>query len=133
MFKSIDHEELVPSDFEKSLNFYTEVLDFKIQTRWKVERPPLEEIAFIELGGTLIEMFSVKAPAPVSTEQWQVGCRKFALEVEDIDRAVEYLKTRGVEISREPVAIETLRRAEIKDPDGLSIELLQRGEGSVAQ
>jgi len=126
MFKRIDHIEIVPSDFERAINFYTGILDFKIQTRWKVDRPPLEEIAFIELGGSVIELFSVNNPAPVSTEQWQVGCRKFALEVEDVDRAIEYLRTKGVKISQEPVTAGTLRLAGIKDPDGLTIELMQR-------
>ncbi len=125
MFKRIDHVEIVPSNLERTLNFYTEILGFKIQWRRKSERPPLEELVFIELGGTLMELFSVKGPAPVSTEEWQVGCRKFAIGVDDVDKAVEYLKTKGVEISREPVTIETLKRAEIKDPDGLSIELRQ--------
>ena len=127
MFKRIDHVEIVPSDLERTLNFYTEILGFKIQWRRKSERPPLEELVFIELGGTLIELFSVKDPAPASTEQWQVGYRRIALQVEDMDKAIEYLKAKGVEISSGPVAIETLKRAEIKDPDGLSIELLQRG------
>ncbi len=127
MFKRIDHVEIVPSNLERTLNFYTEILGFKIQWRRKSERPPLEELVFIELGGTLIELFSVKEPAPVSIEQWQVGCRKIALEVENLDKTIEYLKTKGVEPSQKPVTVGTLRRAEIKDPDGLSIELLQRG------
>ncbi len=126
MFKRIDHVEIVPVDFERTLNFYTEIFGFKIQSRLKPERPSLEEIVFIELGGTLIELFSVKEPAPASTEQWQVGCRKIALEVENLDKAIEYLKSKGIEISSSPVTIATLKRAEIKDPDGLSIELLQR-------
>jgi len=95
--------------------------------KWKVERPPLEEIAFIELNGSVIELLSVKAPAPVSTEQWQVSCQRIALEVEDVDRAVEYLKSKGVEISQEPLTAGTLRLAGVKDPNGLSIELLQKG------
>lgn len=127
MFKRIDHIELVPADFEKTLKFYTEILGFEIQTRRKVERPPLEELAFIKLGDIVIELFSVKAPAPVSTEQWQVGCRKIALEVEDVDKAIEYLKAKGVEISRQPVTVGALRVAGIKDTDGLTIELIQRG------
>ena len=127
MFKRIDHVEIVPGNFERSLGFYTEILGFKIQSRRKVERPPLQEIAFIELGGTLIEMLSVKSPAPVSTEPWQVGCRKIALEVEDMDKALEYLKTKGVEISQQPASGGTSKSAQIKDPDGLSIQLLQKG------
>ena len=127
MFKRIDHTEIVPSDFEKSLKFYTEILGFKIQRRWKVEAPPMTEIAFIELGGTMIELFSVKNPAPASKKEWQIGCRKFALEVEDMDKAVKYLKTKGVEIPREPVTMGILTVAAIKDPDGLTIELIHRG------
>jgi glyoxylase I family protein len=129
MFKRIDHVEIIPSDFERTLNFYIAILGFKIQMRLKLERPPLEEIVFIELGGTSIELFSVKEPAPVSIEPWQVSYRRIALEVEDIDKAIEYLKAKGVEISSGPVAVEnlSLRVAAIKDPDGLPIELIQRG------
>jgi glyoxylase I family protein len=79
MFKGIDHVEIIPSNLERTLNFYTEILGGKIQWRHKIERPPAEEVIFIELGGSLIEVFSVKKPAPVSTEQWQIGYRRFAL------------------------------------------------------
>ena len=48
-----------------------------------------------------------------------------AIEVEDMDKAVEYLKAKGVEISSGPVVLGKSKRAEIKDPDGLSIELRQ--------
>ena len=126
MFKRIDHVEIVPSDLERTIDFYTQILGFKIQLRRKIETSVLEEIAFLELNDTVIELLSVKNPAPASTEQWQIGCRRIALEVEDMDRAVEYLRTKAVIISREPVAVGTLRVAEIKDPDGLSIELIQR-------
>ena len=121
MFKGIDHVEIVPVDFEKTLNFYIEVLGFKLQWRRKTERSPMEEIAFIELNGSLIELFSVKGPAPASTEVWQIGCRSFGLGVEDVDKAIEYLKTRGVEISREPTTVGTSKIAAIKDPDGLTV------------
>ncbi len=127
MFKRIDHVEIVPSNLERTLKFYTEILGFKLQWRRKSERPPLEELVFIELGGTLIELFSVKEPAPISTEQWQVGCRKNDIEVKHLDKDLESHQTKGVELSQKPVTVGTLRRAEIKDPDGLSIELLQRG------
>ncbi len=127
MFKRIDHVEVVPGDFERTLKFYTEILGAKIQWRRKSERAPLEEIVVVELGDLLIELFSVKEPAPKSTEPWQVGYRRFALQVEDIDKAIEYLKSKGVEIASGPVAVGNLRVAGIKDPDGLSIELVQRG------
>jgi glyoxylase I family protein len=42
-----------------------------------------------------------------------------------MDRAIEYLKGKGVEVSWGPVLLGTSKRAEIRDPDGLSIELRQ--------
>ncbi len=129
MFKKIDHIEILPGDLERSLKFYTEILGFKVNWRFKPVNAPIEEIVFIELGGTQIELFSYKGPAapPSAGEQWQVGPRRIGLLVEDMDKAVEYLKSRGVEISSGPRTTgEDLKLAEIKDPDGLAIELIQR-------
>jgi hypothetical protein len=42
-----------------------------------------------------------------------------------MDRAVALLKTRGIEPSWGPVKRPTYARAEIRDPDGNSIELRQ--------
>ncbi len=125
MFKRIDHVEIIPSDVEKTIDFYTEIMGFKIKSRRKVEASPLEEVIFLELDDTVIELMAVKNPAPVSTERWQVGFKAIAIEVEDMDRAVEYLKRKGVEITGGPITLGTSKRAEIKDPDGLTIELRQ--------
>ena len=125
MFKRIDHTEFVPADFEKTLCFYTEILGFKIMMRRKVDRPPMKEIIFLELNGTVIELVSVQNPSPRAADPWQIGYRMFALEVGDMDEAIAYLKSKGVEISMAPVNLGTSKRAEIKDPDGLSIELRQ--------
>jgi glyoxylase I family protein len=55
----------------------------------------------------------------------QPGLRMIALEVEDMDTAVKYLMSKGVEITWGPITLGKSKRAEIKDPDGLSIELRQ--------
>jgi glyoxylase I family protein len=87
----------------------------------------MEEVAFIELNGILIEMFSIKNPAPISKEQWQVGFRRIALEVEDMDKLVKQCKSKGVEITVSPGPVGSVKMAELKDPDGMSIQLMQRG------
>jgi glyoxylase I family protein len=125
MFKRIDHVEIIPRNFEKTIDFYTNILGFKIKVRRKVDKPPLIEIVFLELKDTVIEIMWVENPAPPSQEPWQVGYPRLALEVENMDKAVEYLKDKGVEISLGPINLGTSKRAEIKDPDGLSIELRQ--------
>ena len=125
MFKRIDHVEIVPSHFEKTIEFYTNILNFKLKERRRVAKPPLEEIVYLGLNGTVVELMSVQNPASLSEQPWQVGYRMIALEVEDMDRAIDYLKGKLVEISWGPVTLGNSKRAEIRDPNGLSIELRQ--------
>lgn len=126
MFKRIDHVEIITGDIEKSLDFYTNVLGFKVKERQKMSRPPLEEIVYVELNGTVVEFLAVDNPAPVTADPWQTRYRMMAIEVEDMDKAIEYLKSKGVEPSVPPVTVGGgSKRGEIKDPNGLSIELRQ--------
>ncbi len=85
----------------------------------------MKEIAFLRLGDTLLELISVKNPHPVSEEAYQVGYKRMALEVADMEGAVNYLKTKGIEMTWGPVNLGKSVRAEFEDPDGLSIELRQ--------
>lgn len=125
MFKRIDHVEITTGNLEKTLSFYTTILGFKVKERNRMDRPPLEEIDYLTLGDTMIEVLAVKDPAPPSTNAWQVGYRMMALEVDDMDRTVAELKGKGVDITRGPVSLGKSKRAEIKDPNGISIELRQ--------
>lgn len=123
MFKRIDHVEIVPSDVERTLDFYQTILGFKLKVRVQVDAPPMKEVIYLQLGDTVIEVISAEKPAVKSQEAWQVGYRAIALEVEDMEKAVEYLRERGIEMAREPVDLGTSIRGEIRDPDGLTIEL----------
>ena len=123
MFKRIDHVEIVPSDVERTLDFYQIILGFKLKVRVQVDAPPMKEVIYLQLGDTVIEVISADKPAVKSQEAWQVGYRAIALEVEDMEKAVEYLRERGIEMAREPVDLGTSIRGEIRDPDGLTIEL----------
>jgi glyoxylase I family protein len=125
MFKRIDHVEIIPKDFEKSIGFYTGVLGFVVKQRLKVAAPPLVEIAYLELGGTVLELMRVPDAACATTEPWSTGYRMMALEVEDMDQAIEYLARKGVAITWGPVDLGKSKRAEIHDTDGFPIELRQ--------
>jgi glyoxylase I family protein len=123
MFKRIDHTEIIPADFEETLTFYTDVLGFTSKERKKIDRPPMQEIAYLQLGDTILEVMAITGPAPVSQELWQVGFKRIALEVDSMESAIKYLVAKGVNITREPVNLGTSLRAEFEDPNGLSIEL----------
>jgi glyoxylase I family protein len=130
MFKKIDHVEIITDDLEQSLDFYTNVLGFTPKLRQHIERSTLGvplDVVLLDLGGTAVELLSYRgatvAPSPTSE---QLGYRMMALEVEDMDRALAYLKTKGIEPSWGPRVTEgRYCRAEIRDPHGHRIELRQ--------
>ncbi|HWI36400.1 MAG TPA: VOC family protein [Burkholderiales bacterium] len=128
MFRRIDHIELLTSAPERMLAFYREVLGFRESSRTRVPQTPLGplDIVYMELGGTTVEIMTYPTAAipPASTER-RLGYQLMALEVDDMDEALELLKRRGIAPSWGPVKRPDYARAEIRDPDGNGIELRQ--------
>ncbi len=125
MFKRIDHVELLPSDIERTISFYTDVLGFTLKERFAVDAPGLREVVFLTLGDTMLELLGAKCPVPAPGEPCTVGYAAMAVEVEDMERALAYLEGKGVECVWGPMDVGGSIRAEIRDPDGLAIELRQ--------
>ena len=125
MFKRVDHVEIVPRNAEKTIDFYVTILGFKIKSRNEVKMAPMREVIYLELGDTMIEIISADDPKPKSEVPWEVGYRGIALEVEDMAKAVDHLRGKGISIALEPVDLGDSFRGEIRDPDGLIVELRQ--------
>jgi glyoxylase I family protein len=123
IFKRVDHAEIVPRNAEETISFYVDILGFSIKQRKDIPVPPMKEVIFLELGDTVIEIISVDDPKPRSEEEWQVGCKGVALEVVDMSEAVNYLQEKGVALAWGPLELGDSVRAEIRDPDGIMIEL----------
>jgi glyoxylase I family protein len=86
----------------------------------------LLELAYLELGGTTVELMSYPEADPAPREPGErLGWRLMALEVDDMDAALAYLKGKGIEASWGPKKAPDYARAEIRDPDGNAIELRQ--------
>ena len=130
MFKRIDHVEVVTNQPERTIQFYTEVLSFKVRARQRIERSALGvplSLVYLELGGTTVELITYEgaalAPAPTGDH---LGYNLIALEVENMKEAIAYLKSKDVEVVWGPLVREGLyARAEITDPNGFHIELRQ--------
>ncbi len=129
MFKRIDHVEIVTDQLDRTENFYTEVLEFKLKARDRIERSGLGvpiDLVYLELGGTVVELISYDGaavdPAP---QKEHLGYRMIALEVDDMQQTADYLKQKGVDIVWGPRITQTYARAEICDPNGYHIELRQ--------
>jgi glyoxylase I family protein len=126
MFRKIDHVEVVTNELERSVEFYTGVLGFKLKVRDRVPLPNdgVLDIAYLDLGGTAVELLTYGGmPAEPAPQKLQLGYRMMALEVDDMKGALAYLKGKGVEAVWGPVFREKYDRAEIRDPNGYHIEL----------
>ena len=125
MFKRIDHVEIAPSDLERSIVFYTEVLGFRMKERVQIGSPVLKQVVYLELGDTMLEMLDYVDPAPAD-HTIRVGYRIMALEVDSMEETLAFLAEKGIEPTEPPVDVGGgSLRAEIVDPDGLPIELRQ--------
>ena len=129
MFKRIDHVEIVTDQPARTEEFYTEILGFEVKARDRIERSGLGvpiDLVYLDLGGTVVELITYEGatvdPAP---QQEHLGYRMIAIEVDDMQEAAEYLKTKGVDIVWGPRVAPTYARAEICDPNGYHIELRQ--------
>ncbi len=129
MFKRIDHVEIVTDQLDRTVQFYTEVLGFTVKTRDRIERSGLGvpiDLVYLDLAGTVVELITYEgaavAPAPRNAH---LGYRMIALEVDDMQKTADYLRSKGVHIVWGPRVRETYSRAEICDPNGFHIELRQ--------
>jgi glyoxylase I family protein len=128
MFKRIDHVEIVTDQPERTEAFYTDILGFSVRARDRVELPDgmALDLVYLDLGGTVVELIAYQGltvdPAP---KLEHLGYRMIALEVDDMQKAADYLKEKGVDIVWGPMVRDTYVRAEIRDPNGYGIELRQ--------
>lgn len=129
MFKRIDHVEMTVANPEQTIAFYTDVLGFKVRSRDRIERSSLGvplNLTYLDLGGTVIEVIHYDGLTPPPAQQGDhLGYGIIALEVDDMQKALDYLKTKGVGCTWGPRVRERYARAEIRDPNGHSIELRQ--------
>jgi glyoxylase I family protein len=129
MFKRIDHVELVTDQPDRTVQFYTDVLGFKVRSRERVQPPGggmALDLVYLDLGGTTVEVITYDGAkvGPAATGI-HFGWNLIALEVEDMTKAIDFLKTKGVAVTWGPMVRKDTARAEIHDPNGYSIELRQ--------
>ena len=123
MLNKSHHIAIICSDREKSLDFYGNKLGFEVIRL--VERPQQNDIlVMMKSGDVMLELF-IKPDAPQRVNNPEaMGLRHLAFHVENMDEAVAWLNSRGVET--EPVRQDTInggRFTFFRDPDGLPLEL----------
>ena len=117
------HIAVISSDWEKAKDFYIEKLGFVLEKEFY--RPAQNDwLRMLRQGDTVIELF-VRPDAPQRVNNPEaLGLRHLAFRVADIEPAVAWLNSLGIET--EPVRVDPYnggRFTFFKDPDGLPLEL----------
>jgi len=148
--KNINHINIVVSDLERSVNFYTEILGFKELRRAKLEGDWIEkvvglkdveaEVAYVSAaeGDLRIELLRYISPQgemiDINSFPNTIGVRHIAFQVEGIYTLAEKLKENGVKVISEPVRVpaSAIKHDEgykvlcyFLDPDGVILELAE--------
>ncbi|MDL2246170.1 VOC family protein [Methanobrevibacter sp. OttesenSCG-928-K11] len=111
----IKYNTMIIKDMEESVKFYTEVLDFEIDSEYDL---PQAKITLIKgEGDSMIELIQDKVN--------DIGLYSVGIDVEDIDNEVEKLKSKGVKFILEPTKISVGTMALLHDPNGINIVLVQ--------
>lgn len=119
------------SDVDASLAFYCEALGLEEMSRYDSEQGRFTLI-FLAAPGDADRAREHKSPMLELTHNWDpetyAGGRNFghlAFRVDDIYATCQRLQDAGIVINRPP---RDGHMAFVRSPDGISIELLQRGE-----
>jgi lactoylglutathione lyase len=129
------HTMLRVGNLERSIKFYTEILNMKV-LRQEDYPDGKFTLAFVgygsELNHTVLEL-----TYNWGTEQYDLGNAfgHIAIEVDDAYKACEAVKQTGGKVIREagPMKHGTTVIAFIEDPDGYKIEFIQKGTQGVDQ
>ena len=117
------HIAIIASSFEKAKEFYIDKLGFEMYR--EVYRPESDDyLRMLRQGDTTLELF-IKPENPERVNNPEAkGLRHLAFHVADIEPAVTWLNSMGIET--EPVREDKVnggRFTFFKDPDGLPLEL----------
>lgn len=124
--KHIHHIAIICSDYEKSKQFYTEILGLEIVREVYREERKSYKLDLALNGNYCIELFSFpNPPARPSTPEAQ-GLRHLAFAVENLDQTVIFLNSKNIYV--EPIRVDEFTQKRftfIADPDRLPIEFYE--------
>lgn len=150
MINKIDHFGIVVRNINKSIKFYEEIIGMKLKRKLTVVGEGIGrvnelngaakvEIAILELKGNHIELLEFKSPKGVQLPEKVMsnhyGKTHIAFEVENIEEVYNLLKSEEIKFTSIPRQIISEKKelkcpicTFFKDPDGVSIEILQRNK-----
>ena len=124
--KSIHHIAIICYDYEKSKQFYIDVLGFTmVKETYRAERNSYKLDLALN-ANYVIELFSFPDTPSRPSKPEACGLRHLAFAVDNIELAIEALAKKNVVC--EPIRIDTLTNKKFtffSDPDALPLELYE--------
>ena len=116
----LDHCGVYVKDLENSLAFYKEIFGWKEKMRWTSGEA---KIAVLDMGKGLMELVQRPgSPGAPPGGNWT----HLAIHVNDFTDKVRKLEEKGLEL-RKVIMGEGAHIAFFKDPDGHTIEIMEKG------
>ncbi len=132
MIKKVDHIGIAVKDLEETLKFYQEILGMDLQGTEVVEEQKVR-VAFLPIGDAEVELLESTDPeGPIAKyiERKGQGIQHLAFRVDDIEKAIEEMKEKGIrmidEKPRYGAGGAKIAFAHPKSTHGVLIELCQR-------
>lgn len=122
----IHHIAIICSDYEKSKQFYTEILGLKIVREIYREERKSYKLDLAINNDYCIELFSFPNPPERPSRPEARGLRHLAFAVDNLDQTVAFLKSAAVFV--EPIRVDEFtekRFTFIADPDNLPVEFYE--------
>lgn len=123
----IHHIAVICSDYQKSKHFYTEVLGLRVVQEIYRKARNSYKLDLEVAGQYQIELFSFPNPPARPSGPEAAGLRHLAFEVDNVEDAVAWLNSKGV--NAEPIRTDEFtgkRFTFFADPDGLPLEFYQK-------
>lgn len=121
----IHHAAIIASDYQKSKEFYTNLLGLEIiRENYRTERDSYK--LDLKIGTSEIELFSFLNPPARPSNPEASGLRHLCFEVDNIKETVEELELKGIAV--EPIRVDEYTGKQFtffKDPDNLPLELYE--------
>lgn len=114
----VRYATMIVRDMNESINFYTEVMGFHIDSRHD-PRPGVRITLLKGEGDAMIEI--------IEDSVHDIGLFSVGMDVEDLNATLEELRSKGARITMEPVPITVGTLAFLEDPNGVRIALIQHG------
>ena len=126
MFKGIHHVAVICSDYQRSKQFYCDVLGLKVVSEhYRAERDSYKlDLALPD--GAQIELFSFPNPPDRVNNPEARGLRHLAFCVDSVLACRDYLTQQDIDV--EPIRVDELTGKTFtffKDPDGLPLEIYE--------